>query len=255
MITDEQLHDDFTATLQSVEAPAISLERIHRRMHAPMHHDRRPFAIGAAAAAALAVAVALPIASPGVVQTLEQKIAAILHWSPPPVPPPVSVTRAMQPQTVSLDEAKRRVNFTLVAPAGLPSDVSGPTISTAPIGVYSATTKTWRTGPAVVVFAYKRSDGRSFLASASGASGPNFPPGKYVFEDRGVDKTGNPILVKHERFMWRNGDQQMTIIAGAGINAAEILAIQNAMHGTPIPTVWPPQHGTDEVKMRLPKPQ
>ncbi len=84
MVGDAQLRDYFTAMLQSVEAPAVPLESIQQRMHAPssLHYDRRPFAIAAAAAAVLIVA--LPIASPGVVQTLEAKIAAILHWSPPP---------------------------------------------------------------------------------------------------------------------------------------------------------------------------
>jgi hypothetical protein len=257
MITDEQLHDDFTALLQGVEAPEISLERIHRRVRAPMHHDRRPFAIGAAAAAALAAAVALPIASPGVVQTLEQKIAAILHWTPPTVKPPASLYKAMQPQTVSLDEAQKRVNFTIVPPKGVPSDATGPSITIAPIGVYSETTHTWSTGPYVVFFAYKRAGGQSFLVSAastSNQSGWVGPPSKYTFEDRGVDKAGNPILVRHERFVWRNGDQNMTMIADVGITAAEILAIQNAMHGTLIPGVWPPKHGGADM-VRIPKPR
>jgi hypothetical protein len=253
MTTDEQLRDGLRAMLQSVQAPAISLEQIHRRMQAPMQYDRRPFAIGAAAAAALAVAVALPIASPGVVQTLEQKIAAILHWTPPATRPPASLYQAMKPETVSLDEAQKRVNFTIVVPSGLPSDATGPSIQVAPTGVYSRTTHAWSKGPDVVMFTYKRADSRTFLVSASGIANSDLPQSKYSFEDRGVDKAGNPILVRHERFVWRNGDQRMSIIADDSISAAEILVIQGTMHGTPIPLVWPPKHGAD-VMIRLAPP-
>jgi hypothetical protein len=254
MITDEQLRDGITAMLQRVETPTIPLEQIHARMQPSRMHDyRRPFAIGAAAAAALIVAAALPIASPGVVQTLEQKIAAILHWTPPAVKPPASLYQAMKPETVSLSEAQKRVGFTLVAPTGVPSDATGPTITVAPTGVYSPTTHTWSKGPSVVVFRYTRADGQSFLVSASAASTQAPPRSKYVFEDRGVDKAGNPILVRHEAFSWRNGDQRMSIIADEGITAAEILAIQSAMHGTAIPGVWPPPPGGADM-VRIPRP-
>jgi hypothetical protein len=256
MTTDEQLRDGLRAMLQSAQAPAISLEQIHRRMQAPMQYDRRPFAIGAAAAAALAVAVALPIASPGVVQTLEQKIAAILQWSPPPSPP-ASVVNSIEPQTVTLAEAQTRVKFTIVAPQGVPSDATGPTIEVAPTGVYSSNTGKWTAGgPKVITFEYKRGNGRSFLVTAKAVSSTAPPAAKYVFEDKGVDKAGNPILIKHERFAWRNGDQVMGAIAGDGITAAEIIAIQTAMHGTPIPGVWPVKHGGFDVMwQKIPKPR
>jgi hypothetical protein len=255
MTTDEQLRDGLRAMLQSAQAPAISLEQIHRRMQAPVQHDRRPFAIGAAAAAALAVAVALPIASPGVVQTLEQKIAAILHWTPPATRPPASLYQAMKPQTVSLSEAQRHVNFTIVPPAGVPSDATGPVISIAPTGVYSDKTHTWSKGPDVVEFRYDRPDGRWFLVSASGVANQTRPASKYSFEDRGVDKAGNPILVRHERFTWRNGDQSMSIVADDSISAAEILRIQTAMQGTPVPGVWPPSQGGGADMVRIPRPR
>jgi hypothetical protein len=253
MITDEQLRGDFNAMLQSVDAPAIPFAQIHRRMHAPLHHNPRPFAIGAAAAAVLIVVVALPIASPGVVQTLEQKIAAILHWTPPATKPPASLYQAMTPQTVSLSEAQKRVNFTIVPPTGVPSDATGPTISVAPTGVYSPTTRTWSKGPNVVVFSYKRANGQSFLVAASAATSSTSPGSKYSFEDRGVDKSGNPILVRHERFVWRNGDQQMSIVADDSITSAEVLAIQTAMHGTLIPGLWPPPQGGADM-VRIPRP-
>jgi hypothetical protein len=257
MATDAQIRDGFVTMLRSVDTPPVPLERIHTRMRDPgvMRIDRRPFAIGTAAAAALVVAVAIPMASPGVVQTLEQKIAAILHWSPPSVPPPALVWKGMKPLTVSLSEAQARVDFTLVAPAGVPSDASGPTIAVSPTGMYSRTTRTWSVGPAIARFAYKRSDGRTFSLSAEPASMQTSPPSKYMFEDRGVDKAGNPILVKHDRFVWRNGDQIMTAIAGDGITPAEIATIRSAMHGTPVPGVWPPQHGADVMMIRAMPPR
>lgn len=253
MATDTQLRNGLSAMLLSVEPPSVPLEQIRERVHAPsvLQADRRPLSIAASAAAVLVVAASLPIASPGVVQTLEAKIAAILHWSPPTERPPAAVWQAMRPQTVSLNEAQARVHFTIVPPAGVPSDATGPTISVAPTGVYSRTTHTWSVGPAIVTFTYKRSDGRSFLISAARTSSQASPPSKYTFEDRGVDKNGNPILVRHERFVWRNGDQQMTAIADDGILPAEIASIRSAMHGSAVLGVWPPKHGADRTMVRL----
>ena len=254
MVSDVQVREGFVAMLQSVDIPGAPLEAIHRRMHGPssIHNDRRPLVI--AAAAVLVIAVSLPIASPGLVQTLQEKIAAILHWTPPTERPPASVYQAMKPQTVSLNEAQARVRFTIVAPQGLPPDATGPTIRAAPTGVYSRATHTWSIGPTIVRFVYKRTDGRSFSVSAAAASSQTTAPSKYMFEDRGVDKAGNPILVRHERFVWRNGDQLTTAIADDGISAAEIAAIRSAMHGTPVPGVWPPQHGTGQGMIRVPPP-
>ena len=255
MITDRQLRDGLLAMLQSIEAPAISIEQIDRRIHAPVHHDRRAFAVGAAAAAALAAVVAIPIASPGVVQTLEQKVEQMLHWSPPAIAPPASVTSAMEPQTVSLQQAQARVKFTLVAPAGLPSDASSPAIKVAAVGVYAESTRTWSVGHSVVSFNYTRPGGRQFMLTAGPAASQTTPPSRYVYDAdvKRFDAAGNPIPVKFEVFVWRNGDQITTAIA-EGISAAEVAAIRTAMHGTPIPTVWPPVHGPNVVKMRLAPP-
>lgn len=252
MAADTQLRDGFTVMLRSVDAPVVPLEKIHRCMHAQhiAQSDRRPLAI--AAAAVLLVAIAFPIASPGVVQTLEEKIAAILHWTPPAKSrPPAAVWEAMKPQTVSLNEAQARVHFTIVIPAGVPLDAGAPAISVAPTGVYSPTTHTWSVGPAIVTFTYKREGGHAFGLSAASASSQTSPPSRYMFEDRGVDKAGNPILVRHDRLVWRNGDQLMTAIAGEGITRAEIVAIRSAMHGSPVPGVWPPQHGRGATMVRV----
>jgi hypothetical protein len=256
MVSDVQIRDGITALLQKVEAPAVPLEAIHREARAQriMRPDRRPFAIAAAAAVVIA-ALSLPIASPGVVQTLQEKIAAILHWTPPTQRPTPLVWKGMRPETVSLGEARARVHFRLVVPAGVPSDASGPTIAVSPTGVYSRTTGTWSLGPAIARFYYKRSNGRMFGLTAQPASTQTLPPSKFMFEDRGVDKAGNPILVRYERFVWRNGDQIMTAIAGDGIDAAEIVAIRTAMHGTAIPGVWPAQHRADAMIIRVMPPR
>lgn len=255
MVSDVQIHNGITAMLQSVDVPAAPLEQIRKRMHAPsgVHHDRRPFAIASAAVAVLIVA--LPIASPGVIQTLEAKIDAILHWSPPTVRPSTLVWNGMRPETVSLNEAQERVRFTLDVPVGVPPDASGPTIVVSPTGVYSHRTHTWSIGPTIVTFTYKRGNGRSFGLSAAAASNQTGPPSKYMFEDQGADKNGNPILVKHDRFVWRNGDQITTAIAGNGISTTEIAAIRAAMHGTLIPGVWPPRHGPDVTMIRAMPPR
>jgi hypothetical protein len=253
MAVDSELTQGFASMLGSIDVPGVSLARIHQHAQVNAPPQQARFAI-AAAAAALLVAVALPIASPGVVQTLAEKIAAILHWTPPSAPTPRSVYNAMKPHTVTLEQARARVTFTVTAPVGLPADASGATIMVAPTGVFSRTTRTWRVGPSALQFFYRRSGGRSFVLTAVPASTQTTPPSKYMFEDRGVDAAGNPILVRYDRFVWRNGDQIMSADAGDGISAAEIGAIESAMHGTPVPTVWPPVQGVNEAKMRVSPP-
>lgn len=252
MVADSELASGFAEMLGSVDVPLVPLARIHQRMHDSVPPQRARFLIPAIAAAAIAIVIAAPIFAPAVTQTLEQKIEQILHWSPPSVPTPASVYNAMRPQTVNLPEAQARVHFTIVAPAGLPSDASSPVIKVAPTGVFSRTSRTWSVGPSVVTFYYTRSGGRSFVLLAGAASNQTMPPSKYVFDAdvKRFDAAGNPIPVKFERFVWRNGDQIMTVIA-EGISATEIAAIRRAMHGTPIPTVWPPVHGADELVTKI----
>lgn len=254
MVLDSEITNGFAAMLGSIEAPPVALAQIHQRA-SEVAPARPRFLIPAVAAAALAVVVGVPMFTLGVAQTLEEKIAQILHWTQPP-PAPASVMNAMQPQTVSLEQAQARVKFTITAPAGLPSDASGLEISVAPMGVYSNSTKTWSIGPSSLAFKYKRANGRSFTLMVGSASTLTTPPSKYIYENKGVDSAGNPILVKQEHFVWRNGDQVMSAIASDGISAAEIAAIAAAMHGTPVPTVWPPQGGEPTVMYkRIPKPQ
>lgn len=58
-----------------------------------------------------------------------------------------------------------------------------------------------------------------------------FPP-KYMFEAKDdAAPSGHPVLVKHEHFAWRNGNQVMSVSEGDGISAKQIEAIQVAMHG------------------------
>jgi hypothetical protein len=255
MVADSELAGKFSSALGSIDVPDVPLAQIYQRMREGAAPQRVRFVVPAIAAAAIAIVITVPIFAPAVTQTLEQKIEQIIHWSPPSVPPPASVTDAMRPQTVSLQHAQARVNFTIVAPAGVPSDASRPKITVGPTGVFSRKSRTWSVGPSVVIFSYTRPGGRSFVLSAEAASSQTTPPSKYVFDAdvKRFDASGNPIPVKFERFVWRNGDQIMTVIA-EDISATEIAAIRTAMHGTPIPTVWPPVHGTDEVKIAVPHP-
>jgi hypothetical protein len=55
-----------------------------------------------------------------------------------------------------------------------------------------------------------------------------------MFEDTGKVRDGMPVLIRHAAFEWRNGDQVMKAVAGAGITATEIAKIRNAMHGVSI---------------------
>ena len=69
---------------------------------------------------------------------------------------------------------------------------------------------------------------------------------KYMFEADGLASNGRPILVKHEHFAWRNGNQVMMATQSDGISALEIEAIQAAMRGVALPQREPhaPDTGT-----------
>ena len=256
MVTDSELTRDLAALVESVDVPEVPLAQIRRRMREePGASTRGRFTIPAIAAATLAAVVAVPVFAPVFAQTIEAKIAAILHWAPPSVPPPPALKDAMKPQTMSLAQAQTHVRFTIVPPTGLPPNVSDVTIAVARSGIYSSSGKAWAVGPAVVSFYYTRPGGGAFFLTASAASPRNAPPPKYIYEDKDVDASGNPILVKREHFAWRNGDQIMTATTSDGISAAEIASIESAMHGTSIPTVWPPAHGNDVMRLRLVPPQ
>jgi hypothetical protein len=92
----------------------------------------------------------------------------------------------------------------------------------------------WQLGSRVVFFTYRRSGNRSFQLLADRFDPRTGPPSRYQYEDTGRLRDGMPVLVRHGQFTWRNGDQVMTAIDGAGITADQIRAIQNAMRGVPV---------------------
>jgi hypothetical protein len=120
-------------------------------------------------------------------------------------------------------------------------------------GVYSHLTHSWNVGKAgVVFFDYRRTNSRSFQLVASRYDPSEGPPSKYMFEDTDVQRNGEEVILRRDKFVWRNGDQTMTAITGDGISAVEIGAIRTAMHGTPIAGVWPPRSRATEKMYRLP---
>jgi hypothetical protein len=54
-----------------------------------------------------------------------------------------------------------------------------------------------------------------------------------VYVETGRVRDGVPVLMRVQKFVWRNRDQVTSAIAD-GIGAGEIAAIRAAMHGVPI---------------------
>jgi hypothetical protein len=57
-------------------------------------------------------------------------------------------------------------------------------------------------------------------------------PPKYIFNADEIGPDGLPK--RYRNFAWRNGNQEMSIVADATISAAEIEAMRVAMHGIPL---------------------
>lgn len=251
MFSEARISGAFAAVLSSIEVPAVPLRDIQRRIaqRRVRERPRRHWFWYLSASAAAIIVLALPKVAPGLTQSIEQQVEAILHWTPPP-PAPASVESAMRSQTGSLAAAQSRVPFTIVPPAGLPMDARLDTIVTTPTGVYSKVTRRWSVGSPSVVFIYRRPGDRSFSLMAERFDPREGPPSKYTFEDRGM-RDGHVFLVRHDKFTWQNGDQVMSATADEGINAPEIAQIRAAMNGAAIPGVWPPQHGSIEKQFRV----
>jgi hypothetical protein len=246
MSVDAEITRAVHAMMRAIEPPAVPFDAIGRRMKgAPARRSR--LLLPAAAAAALLV-LGLPTVAPGITQSIEAQIQAIIRWTPPP-PAPTSVESAMRAQTGSLTAAQSRVDFTIVPPAALPTDVVSERIVTIPTGVYSDVTHRWSVGSPAVWFTYRRHNGAEFSLLADRFDPREGPPDRYVFEDRG-ERNGREILVKHENYTWRNGDQVMGAVAGEGLSAGEIMRIRGAMRGAPVTGALP--HATIVKQYRLP---
>lgn len=241
MSLDSRIEAGVHALLQGIEAPDVPLTQIaakmsHQRSITAARRNTRRFALAASIAAALLVSL-LPLISPALVQSMDARYRAALQAlggiAPPPAPK--SVTAKLKPLNATLAGAQSRVSFTIVPPAGLPKGVVSSKMVTTPTGVLSKRRHSWSIGPTEVTFWYRRADGRQFALFAAPYDPHGEQPGTYMFEARGVGAGGRPILVKHRQFAWRNGDQEMRATEGAELSSQEIFAIENAMHGVPVP--------------------
>ena len=229
MPTDAHIRDAAHLMMGSIAVPAVPLSSIHeriaqRRSIAESARPRRRMAI-----AALGLAV-LPVIAYSVV-TYEARSREALQaqggWAPPA--PSAGVVARLTPHRVTLSQAQADAGFSLIAPSGLPADAALLRIEMSPTGVYDSSSHQWHAGAAAIVFLYRRTDGRAFEVTAQQYSAHDLP-GRYLFEDRGPDDHGNPVLIKHERFGWANGDQLMLATDDA-VSKDEVLAMAHAMNG------------------------
>lgn len=235
--------------IAAMTVPTAPTHEILRRTGHREERDRMRFYIAGILAAAVALVVAAPRMAPGFMQTVEQQVETILRWTPPP-PAPARVESAMRSQSVTLAQARARVDFTIVPPDGLPHDARLESIVATPTGVYSNITHRWSVGDPAVSFVYRRRDAGSFTLVAERFDSRQGPPSKYIFADLG-ERNGHALLVRHERFVWRNGDQIMSAVADDRLSPREIARIRAAMSGIPLPGVWPPRRGSIEKQYRL----
>jgi hypothetical protein len=237
MYADSRIRSGLEAMLHQIEVPSVPLLNIQQRMLRPRALTRRSkgsYLRSAAAAAVAVIAVSFPIVAPSVVQSVRERIAEILQWTPPPVQPPRWLTSGFKHQTTTLAVAQTIVPFRIVPPAGLPGDVTSLTIETSTTGLYVKATRSWEKGTPAVFFNYQRSHGRSFSLLADRFDPREGPQGEYMFLDTGKMRDGIPVVIRFQKFIWRNGDQVMSVVAD-GISAGEIAAIRTAMHGTVVP--------------------
>jgi hypothetical protein len=240
MYDDVRIGSALATMIEGITPPPVPLLAILQKVSRPQAAAQAPPAgwlrpAVAAAAIATAIIVSVPLIAPGVVVTVEARLAQILQWTPPSVPPPDWLTSRLHAQAATLASAQARVSFRIVPPAGLPSDIRSSSVATSLTGIYNKMTRTWELGSQVVFFTYERSGNRSFTLLADRFDPRTGPPPRYMYEDTGRVRNGVPVLVRHEKFTWRNGDQIMSAIDGSGITADEIRAVQSTMHGVPIP--------------------
>jgi hypothetical protein len=231
MPTDTHIRDAAHLMMGSIAVPAVPYALIHKRAA-----QRRPIAEAVrphrrrVAIAALGLALIPAVGYSIVRYETRSREALQAHggWAPPP--PPAAVVARLAPHAVTLSQAQAEAGFSLTAPGGLPADAALLRIEMSPTGMYDGSSHQWHAGPAAVVFLYRRTDGRTFAMTAQRYNAHSLP-GRYIFEDRGPDAHGDPILVKHERSAWTNGDQLM-LVTEDGLSKDEAIAIAHAMNGT-----------------------
>jgi hypothetical protein len=244
MVSEVQLRNDVSAMLQGIAIPDAPVARIRAAMGAmppgpPVRRRARAWA--SAAAAAVIVVGVLPAVAPGFTASVQERVLKMLRWSPPNAPVPATLKKVLVGESLDLGDAQHAVDFHVVVPTGLPEGAALVATRVASDGAYSPASHAWAAGAKHIQFSYRRGDGGTFDLTAASSSTLAEPPSRYMVEERGTDKDGNTILVKRERYVWRNGDQVTTAIVSDNLSAAEIATIRDAMHGVPIATVWPPK--------------
>lgn len=249
MFSDKRIREKFNNLVDAIQVPPHRYEDIVRRAQSEPPRAKRPRFIRPVLAAAACIAVGMlmfPTASSAFVQSLQaiNRAALVALGGIAPPPAPKSFVSALEPHTMTLAQAQARATFTIVPPEGLPADTQTTKIEVGPTGVYDARTHRWKRGTAEIVFAVHRPGGRVFYALAQRFDARSEMP-KFVFDADSPLVHGRPALKKYENFAWRNGDQQMSIVEGHGVTAAEILAIERAMRGIPVPlrALHAPSHG------------
>ena len=144
-----------------------------------------------------------------------QDVIKVIGWTPPAGDPKSSVRGTAQADAAA---AQAYLDFALVPPSGLPADVVATKIWTIPTQIYTKATHVWETGPAFALFTYRRAGGRSFSILADRFDPRTGTPSKYMFLSQDLPG-GRTALTRYEKFIWRNGDQVTSIVAGDGISA------------------------------------
>jgi hypothetical protein len=256
MLVDVRIAAGLTTMVCAIDAPPAPLTAIRRQLSQPQAAPRKaPPYLRAVIAAAAAIAIAAPFVSPGFAKALETDAGAALSEAvillralgitKPPPPMSKTIESALKSQLKSMSgvasvaAAQSHVPFKIVAPSGLPIDVISARVAVSVGTSYTAKTHAWTMSAPKVIFTYRRLGGRSFALTAIRLGSEIEPMSKYVFEYDAL-KHRRIILVRHENFAWRNGDQVMTVSEGDGISPSEIEAIRSAMRGVALPRYYSP---------------
>lgn len=242
MLDDAKLRDAVAYDIACESAPAVNLQAIHAKITGN-RAAARPMRVGRAALAAAAMAVVALAFAPNagaVVQSMEAKFDAALRamgiQPGPPIPSDLIQSMRSHQYRANIAQIQPHVNFTIVPPAGVPSDVRSEKIISSPTGVYSAKTHAWSLAAPVVVFRYTRANNQTFTLMAQ-AYDRHERISAYMFRPV-EDKHGNPVIThgrltlqRFNAYAWRNGNQVMHAVAGDGISDSEVAAIRTAMGG------------------------
>jgi hypothetical protein len=250
MSFDADVRDAAQTMMDSIAVPIAPFEAIHGRVvlrrNATGAKTARPRRLAIAAAILL---VAVPVTAYSIVSYESRERAALqAHggWAPPR--PAADFTSKLEPRVVTLSQVRSEADFRLTPPAGLPRGASLTHIEMERVGLYDGAARAWRIGPEQAIFRYRFAGGRTFEITLRRYA-ENTLPDRYVFEDRGPDAHGNPVLVRYETFSWRNGDQMTVATESSAFDKAEILAMARAMGGSMLALPWPGSRTTGTLQL------